>query len=794
MIVTERKTYLFFIFNEAGAPLYIDDAGNVQAGDPTTLKKPNGDLADLKDAPDGWIAILVKYARNMALFGSFRSMTVPMSFSGDGADILFDAMWNGGGVEAVRFFGIMLLDKITLPYEYGSWYMCELDFKKYVQNQDKVAIQALEGGLSKYLNANKNTKYPIDLDVATSFHLIRDGLVLTETANFELVAGIEIPKNSFGEDPWMPLAFMNKEGASSGIAWFTQNLSPKTDSPSFPVLSSNWFAKAIGSLNPNPAIVEVTGKIIYEVVHEGDGSTSFRMRFETSTQDFANQDDFAIGGIGIHLNNGDINTTNVNLVIPVVPGEALFLKGIYFGTGSHENANIRILPGSTLKFRFSNRMPTTYSKEMYAIDLLKAVTNKMTDGKYTAQSTWLSTKKDLSFTCGDSIRFNGKQMQHKLEMSLDDVIASLRTSSGEAVGVGIRNEVLIVEPLSYFFTDNIVLELGELGEFPEVAVLEDLIYNKIRAGYEKQEYENVNGKLEFNQGQDWKTPVLRVQNELNLESPSRADPIGTEIYRIESNGLDTTDKLSDKKPFVSKIETVSQEVTQTVDFFAAGNYMTNPGEYPFNPGCLIKIVGGLNDGKILQVVAQGVNITQFDPSTPVVDETAILTTAQFITGGLFKFSRPAYTSMVGIPAEMQASIYNTEITPKQAILNNGQILSAALDQLDTKLIEFIKADMNDALETTLGLVVLKQKQAIQIAGLRPKLWKPYSIKIKAKADANALALIEIDPYGKIGFKIDDVQFYAYLMDGGAEPDSMAVQEWILLPTGTTNMKGLKLRE
>jgi hypothetical protein len=791
-MITERKTYLFFIFNEVGAPLYVDDGGNVQAGDPTTLKRPDGKLADLDQAPEGWPTILVKYARNMELFGSFRTMSVPLEFPGDGADILFDAMWNGGGVEAVRHLGIMLLDKLNLPYEYQSWHICELDFKKYVQKQDKIAIQALEGGLHKYFQANRGTKYPIDLDVPTSIHLIRDGIVLTERANYEVVGGIELPFDVYSDKMWLPLNFMNKEGASSGMAWFTQTLRENTESPEYPILTPNWISKTGPRLNPNPAQVEITGKIVYEVLNDGDGSTAFRMRFQTSLQDFGNQDDYNLGA-GHSLVAGEINTTNVNIVVPMPPGTALYLMGIYFGAGPNDNANIKFI-SSKLVFKFTNRMETTYSKEMYPIDLLKAIVNKMTEGKYTAESAWLTAKKDLSITCGDSIRFNGIQAEHKVEMSLNDFKAAMTTSSGEAVGMAIRENKLIVEPLAEFFKSDIILELGELGDFPEVSVLEDLIYNEIRAGYGKEEYENVNGKLEFNQGQDWKTPILKVQNKLDLESPCKGDPIGTEIYRIESTGLDTTDKSSDKKPFISKIETTSQTVIQEVDFVAGGNYMTNPGNYPFNPGIIVRIVGGLNDGKLLQVVATGTNIVQFDISTPVVDELGIATTVQFVTGGLFKFSRPAYSSIVGIPAEMHSSIYNTEITPKQAVLNNGQLISAACDQLDTKLVSFIKADMNDALETTLAGVTLKQKEAIQIAGLRPKLWKPYAIKIRAKASVDALALIELNPYGLIGFKIDDFQFYVYLMDGGAEPDTLAVQEWILLPTGTTNMAKLKIRE
>lgn len=790
--MTERKTYLFFLFNEEGAPIYIDDGGNVQVGDPTTLKRPDGRLADLDQAPEGWQGILVKYARNMQWMGLFRNMSVPLQFPGDGANILMDGMWNHGGVECVRFLGIMLLDKLSTPYQYDSWYLCELDFKKYNQQKDKVLIQALEGGLSKYLNANDSIKYPIELDNPKSFYLLRDGIVLTERANYEMAAGIEIDYNTFGSRVWMPLNFFNKEGSASGVAFFTQNLEP-TSLPTFPITTQNFIAKAGSRLNPDPVQVEITGNIYYKVINDGDGSTSFRMRFQTTAQDLGNQDDYNLGIPGT-WNTDDIITTPVNITIPLRPADQLYLTGFFFGAGPFDNAKIQILPDSKLVFKYSNRMYSTYSKEMYAIDLLKAVVDKMSDGKYTAESSFLSTKKDLSFTCGDSIRFNGIQAGHKIETSLKDLFQALKVSSGESLGAAIRNNILVVEPLSYFFKDEIVLDLGEIGDFPEVTVLEDLIYDEIRAGYEKNEYENVNGRIEFNQGQDWKLPILKVKNKLDLESTFRADPIGTELYRIEVVGLDTTDKTEDKKPFVSKIETVSQNIVQTVDFVSAGNYMTNPFAYPFNPGSFVRIIGGLNDGKILEIAATGINIVQFYPSTPVIDEIGIATTIVYVTSGLFHFSRPVYTAVEGIPPEMVDSIYNTEITPKQAILNNGDVISGGCDQLETKLVEFIKADMNDALATTIAGVTLRQKENIQIGSLKQKLWKPYAIKINAKSQINVLALIEENPFGKIKFTVNGFDHFCFLMDGGVEPETMAIQEWVLLASGTTDMRRFKIRE
>jgi hypothetical protein len=780
-----RTTYKHFLFNKNQAPLYVDIDGLIKEGDPVTLLKPDGTLCDI-DSPKGWEGILVKYARNIAFMALFKNMTVAMEFPGNAGKILKDQMWKFGAEAEVQY-GLMKLDVFNLPYSYDSWYLTELNFYKYDQGDDFVKIDAKEGGLNKLLESRQDTKYRISLDTPKSFHVMRDGLTLTETGVFQ--ASGEHPFNAFNSSFWINCFFLKKEGATNGLAWFSQTVNEYLGG--YPITDPNFMAKTGAYLNPDPTQVHIVGKLVYNVLNDGDGATAFRMRFQTSTQDFGNQDDYALD-IAPSFVAGETHTIDVDITIPLGVNEALYLRGLYFGAGPFDNANIELLESSSLMLTYSNKAKTTYSKELYAIDLLKAIVTEMTDGKYTAKSDWLEARRDLSYTSGTSIRNNGRQGDF-IEMSLIDLFKDLKR---DGVALGIRNNQIVIEPITTFFRQDVIIQLGEVSGL-QIKVAEDLFFSKIRAGYQNKDYEDVNCIYEFNNGSNWQTPHTKNDVELILESQCRADPIGTEIYRITTKDADTTDNSGDREVFVSKIESVSQTINQSVEFVEAGVYMTNPGEYPFNPQSVIRITGStLNDADRM-VVAQGVNIVQFDPGgIPTVDEAEVAVTITFLTGGIFKFNRPAYSSITGIPEEMEADIYNTEITPVDFITGNGAFIRSICDYMDAQSIKFLKTDKEKAalFETILAGVSKKQGIDIQIGGLQSKLFKPYYLTFKTEVDLNLLQIIDDDPYGMVSGYWKGFQFYGFLFDGGVEPHTQAAQEWKLIVAPMVDMKKFKVNE
>lgn len=75
-----------------------------------------------------------------------------------------------------------------------------------------------------------------------------------------------------------------------------------------------------------------------------------------------------------------------------------------------------------------------------------------------------------------------------------------------------------------------------------------LIYSSVTVGYDKQEYDSINGRDEFNFGSTYTTGCAATDRKLELRSKYRADSYGIE-FAAQKRGADTTDSDSDSDVF-----------------------------------------------------------------------------------------------------------------------------------------------------------------------------------------------------------------------------------------------------
>lgn len=82
----------------------------------------------------------------------------------------------------------------------------------------------------------------------------------------------------------------------------------------------------------------------------------------------------------------------------------------------------------------------------------------------------------------------------------------------------------------------------------EYSVDDSLIYSSVSVGYDKQDYDSINGRDEFHFTTEFTTGVNITNNKLELISPYRADPYGIE-FLAQKRGKNTTDSESDNDVF-----------------------------------------------------------------------------------------------------------------------------------------------------------------------------------------------------------------------------------------------------
>ena len=98
------------------------------------------------------------------------------------------------------------------------------------------------------------------------------------------------------------------------------------------------------------------------------------------------------------------------------------------------------------------------------------------------------------------------------------------------------------------FSSTVVKDLGtEINNY-ELTVNDSLIYSSVKVGYDKQDYDSINGRDEFRFTNEFSTGLKLTDNTLSLISPYRADAYGIE-FLVQKRGEDTTDSDSDNDVF-----------------------------------------------------------------------------------------------------------------------------------------------------------------------------------------------------------------------------------------------------
>lgn len=515
----QGKDFIYFLFDENNNSYY-------QYGD-TVLTSAS--LRPLEFTPDGWRKIQIQNQRNGTYFAVDRSFTVPLEYVKDGAQILKHIYYHQG-VEAKVYMVVceqrLYFDATHYGFYYALLYRGEIDLANFKHDGVKVTVNIMEGGIVKYIKAYENTKYEIPVDVPESIDVYMDGVELQASANYTVqpgsTGGLHLPG-------WL---FVNSEGTSLNVETNTVYLRAGAINTT---TSDEWLIRNVGG---TPIAFTLDGFI--KVRASANGIYIFG--FQTSSN----------AVFPVYTNNsfpGGIDTTiPFNVSITLQPDEKLFS----IATWSNTLFLMRYLEGD-LKLSFGSTYKPSTIKALPPLYVFQQLISKISNGQYTAQSDYLANEiNDVVITCGDAIRGIEGAV---IKTSLRDFFTSYNSHFG--LGMGMMGNTLRLEQKSFWVQYTDVIDLGEVSKM-KVSPATDLLINNIKVGTPNQEYDDVNGKQEFNTTHEYSAPITRVAKELNLVSVYRADCYGIEFTRLNLDGKDTTDNDSDNDVFIIHIEDAPQ--------------------------------------------------------------------------------------------------------------------------------------------------------------------------------------------------------------------------------------------
>lgn len=125
----------------------------------------------------------------------------------------------------------------------------------------------------------------------------------------------------------------------------------------------------------------------------------------------------------------------------------------------------------------------------------------------------------------------------------------------------INDKTVTFRPRKDYFEDEVVKTIEDYNNYA-MNINSSLIYSRVNVGYNKQDYDSVNGKDEFRFTNEYSTGVTMTENKLDIISPYRADAYGIE-FLAQQIGEDTTDNSSDTDVFFVCVD--SNETNYTLD-------------------------------------------------------------------------------------------------------------------------------------------------------------------------------------------------------------------------------------
>lgn len=727
----QQREWLYFLVDEFGKTYRIENG----------LVVANSTPAPLHNTPDGWQDITLGWTRDMNDFGNTPAFSLPLGFVLDAAAILrhLDYTYN---FEQKIYLLIKKQQLFLSPSEYYFWhkffYRGELDFTTLEDEDNKVTVSIAEGGLSKDLKANRGTKYPIPIDLPEALIVKMDGIELKERGNFAVIDGFELSTTLAGGTPnqvIMPLVFLNREGSFPGVDFLSPTVERFTPNYfSYLQNSSNYFTNK-NSTTSLPITVTITGVLKFKCNRNNratgtSAGGNFRMYITKTNRDtvpgtiITSQPASRFYSSPI-LQPGTIYTVPINLTITLNQNDNLFFYWDFFILTGGLDAAVEFLEDSRFNVSFTSKIDPSYIKVHDPFYVYRKLVGNITGNEDNAYSDLLQEKGNLTLTCGDAIRgITGAQIKTSYNDFTDSFNAILNT------GRGIEGGKIKLERKEHFFQNTDIIHLGKVRKL-KVSKYKEIIVNTIKIGYPNQDYEDVNGKQEFNTTHLYTSPVKRIVKELNLVSIYRADCYGIEFTRINLEGKTTTDDSSDNDVFIINIDRD-------------------------NPQILAEAIGDLPAGTVY-----------------------------------YNLKRGTYDSIEGLLTP--STVFNIEdLTPMRMFINHANWFRSIFYGFDAYQFVYQINDKNADLKTVKGSEVYDEDANVTIGALQNPFCKPTLFEFEPENPDELAQLLEDNPNRCFSFEhpTNGKIYKGYNIKIGIAPDSKQSQAFQLLSTWDNDLTTL----
>ena len=553
--------FKMYLMKDASTYYYVDATGLVQE---TATATP------LDYTPDGWMDTELTWVRNMDYKGVFRSLKTEYKFVKDGAKILRKIFYEQG-VEGICQLRIDIRKNSDWTYE--EFHKADLNFKTAQDLDDYFNISLDDNSVFAKLKANANVDYEVPISWDDDPHIELDGIDLYGKYFYAPFAGTD----GFHDIYQTPFIHYRKEGDFPVAVPSSQEYYQSFEIAPLALIGATWSDSMFNSpcylLHASQDMdIRIEGKYTINLFRATPGPLDTRNYQALIVVDrnkvvivstILHTSAYLSGAAGSSLtydaviDSGTISIPSGSKVYVVnslefpAPPDHLFVT-----TFSNENLTDPN-PTKFLTISVTFRLALSYSTVLAYWDFFDRMCQKVLDSTSTVSySNFLRSESDFEdnqpaytfVTCGDALRgFQDDSVKIRSTFNKMFEDASKRWMLG--LGLDATNRIVIERLQSFFDGSTLIADLGEVKDL-ELLVAEEYFFNSLKVGMESQDYDQLNGRGEYNQSTTFKLPFTRIVTNEDWVSDYRFDMYGIETYRANLSQKKTTDSISDNDTFV----------------------------------------------------------------------------------------------------------------------------------------------------------------------------------------------------------------------------------------------------
>lgn len=510
---------------------------------------------------------------------------------------------------------------IVISTRNNSWtwveqFRCPLNFATFTDDGNTVAINGVDNSVAALIKAKKGTQYEYSVsDVAEKNALRYDHLMMLNSARL-----IDGGQQSESNPSVSYIEFLSNY-SSSNLAVYSFPVyiegNPEIYNKNKCELVDVDFEQYTGWEDVPPFFVardKMTVNIsfsfnVHGIMDEAATHSSVFIRFGKMGR---NKQYVGIEHWDVYNKNYQVTNVNYNGSIELENGESLVIGIVLVSVKEGDKLYIENSTGFSMDFM--SRGNINYLQVVKPSTLLNRILRSINEGKEGLNGVIIpSGEKRLDnamLLAAESIRMmpNAKIYSSFSKFSewMNSVFGYVYEISGNTVTFRHRND---------YFKEEVVKQIKNISSY-QMNVNSSLIYSQVNVGYNKKDYDSVNGKDEFRFTNIYNTGINMTDNILQLISPYRADAYGIE-FLTQKIGEDTTDNSSDTDVFFVCVEEAinsytldrSLEISGVINPETMFNAMYAPSSFilssfSFLGSFMSRITFASSDGNSLVKIAQ----------------------------------------------------------------------------------------------------------------------------------------------------------------------------------------------